>query len=75
MIQFCVCNLLESHALCLPVHVVFTGCSMCADKENKAVAEKLAWAESQRAKGLPTIPSTLGVSSPYTPPLHRFPSS
>ncbi|KAK9841252.1 hypothetical protein WJX74_002618 [Apatococcus lobatus] len=31
-----------------------------ADKENKAVHQKLAWAEQQRSKGLSTIPSTIG---------------
>lgn len=35
--------------------------SACTDKDNKAVAEKLQWAKAQRAKGLPTIPSTIGV--------------
>lgn len=33
-----------------------------ADKENKAVQEKLQWAKSQRAANKPTIPSTIGVS-------------
>lgn len=32
-----------------------------ADKGNPAVTDKLEWARSQRAKGLPTIPSTIGV--------------
>ncbi|CAL8467039.1 g6575 [Coccomyxa elongata] len=30
-----------------------------ADKDNKAVLDKLEWAKAQREKGLPTIPSTI----------------
>jgi hypothetical protein len=37
-----------------------------SDKDNKAVIDKLRWAKEQRAKGRPTIPSTIGVS-----PFHR----
>ena len=33
-----------------------------ADKENKAVQEKLQWAKSRRAANQPTIPSTIGVN-------------
>lgn len=33
-----------------------------ADKENRAVQEKLQWARNQRAANKPTIPSTIGVS-------------
>ena len=33
-----------------------------ADKENKAVQEKLQWAKTQRSANKPTIPSTIGVS-------------
>ena len=32
-----------------------------AEAGNKAVTDKLEWARAQRAKGLPTIPSTIGV--------------
>ncbi|KAK9916356.1 hypothetical protein WJX75_001731 [Coccomyxa subellipsoidea] len=38
-----------------------------ADKDNKAVADKLQWAKAQRAKGLPTIPSTIGEELQYNP--------
>lgn len=34
-----------------------------ADKDNRAVQEKLQWAKSQRAANQPTIPSTIGVSA------------
>lgn len=32
-----------------------------ADGSNRALLEKLEWAKQQRAKGLPTVPSTIGV--------------
>ena len=38
-----------------------------ADKENRAVQEKLQWAKSQRAANQPTIPSTIGVSARRQP--------
>ncbi|KAK9841253.1 hypothetical protein WJX74_002618 [Apatococcus lobatus] len=38
-----------------------------ADKENKAVHQKLAWAEQQRSKGLSTIPSTIGDEQKFNP--------
>lgn len=37
------------------------------DKENDAVKAKLAWAEEQRAKGLPTIPATIAEEKTYNP--------
>ena len=46
-----------------------------ADKGNKAVTEKLEWAKSQRAKGLPTIPSTIGVRNLLSSFRVRGPSS
>ncbi len=38
-----------------------------ADKENRAVQDKLQWAKSQRAADQPTIPSTIGVSAHKQP--------
>lgn len=35
-----------------------------ADRDNAAVIEKLSWALEQRQKGLPTVPSTIGVREP-----------
>jgi hydroxyacylglutathione hydrolase len=44
--------------------------ALAAQKGNAAVAEKLEWARAQRAKGLPTIPSTVGVRGPLMHLLH-----
>jgi hydroxyacylglutathione hydrolase len=38
-----------------------------ADQDNEAVHRKLAWAKDQRAKNLPTIPSTIGEELQYNP--------
>lgn len=41
--------------------------SVFVEPENKTAKAKLAWAEEQRAKGLPTIPSTIKEELAYNP--------
>lgn len=37
------------------------------EPDSKPVKEKLAWAQNQRLKGIPTIPSTIGEEKQYNP--------
>ncbi|XP_072388566.1 hydroxyacylglutathione hydrolase, mitochondrial isoform X1 [Diabrotica undecimpunctata] len=37
------------------------------DKNNQEVLKKIEWAEGQRKKGLPTVPSTIGEEKLYNP--------